>query len=1776
MSEELKLLIKKRGVIKARQTLFKKYLEGLQGVLRGVELNNVEKEVIIELESRLEKYSGVLNDYDEVQGQIEVSVDESDEKKQQDDREEFENLYFKLNAQAKKIVSEYYVFFQTNNAQLSSSASGSHAGSQQRPQYNQGVQGVKLPPINLQKFSGDYKNWLEFRDLFDSIIHSNSSIPNIQKFHYLRASLEGGAAQVIRSIELCGDNYALAWETLCKRYENRCILVQNHVKELFKLPSLTNESSSNLRTMVDSVSKHITCLKGLNQPCESWDTLLIYILGGKLDKTTFREWEEKKAKTSDVLPTFTEFMDFLRARADFLENLELCKDKVEKMSVDRNYNHKRVFNAQNSPFSNNSCVLCAGGHVLPKCSSFLKLSKNERVDKVKLLHLCFNCLKTGHAYTDCTSSRCQKCKLKHHTLLHFDRKNNSEQNAQRSQEGSSGIIQRVPNIEGQNQTVNSLVNATINMSSEGCHDKKQVLLQTALVQVLDVNGVFQVCRVLLDSGSQSHFISNKCCDRLHLNKIELPSTVTGVGKTITQLKYRCMIQLQGLKTNFQTELSCLVIPILSDNYPSCSFNTGNWPIPNHINLADPGFNSPGDIDIIIGGGVYLDLLCIGQISLGEGLPTLQKTRLGWIIGGGCNKENLNKGVRPSSFSCHFSGNLFSIQDQLQRFWEVEEVQREGKLLSGEEQQCEDIFAKTTSRDKDGRFIVYIPLKVSPECLGESRDQAVTRFYSLENKLAKNPILSEKYISFMEEYKRLGHMVEVPPEDLDESPSFYFPHHCVTNDKSPTTKLRVVFDGSAVSDKGESLNSIQLVGPTLQDELFQIILRFRQHNVVICADIIKMYRQILIHPSQLNLQRIVWRSEPTHDLLTYKLQTVTYGTSSAPYLAVRCLKQLASESSNTYPEASKVIDQDFYMDDWISGSESVSGAINLCNDVSEVLRSGGFELQKWASNSKEVLDHLRDKYSLAPILVFGETEKTKTLGLYWSCNEDVLMFRIDTNNRDRVTKRTVLSDIAQIFDPLGLVAPCVIIAKVILQRLWLNKLSWDESLPSDLNTRWCNFKQQLPELNYLKIPRHVLCHNPVSIGIHGFSDASLEAYGACVYLRSVSESGPMQVRLLCSKSKVAPLKVLTIPRLELCAALLLANLVHKVKTSMKLKFDACLLWTDSSVCLSWIKTPPNLLQTFVGNRVCQIQSMSSPDQWNHISSQDNPADVLSRGINPRNLSSFDLWWKGPHWLSYPNHDWPKSKFNPPDVVPELKRQVMSFKIQEVNPFPVNQFSSLSKLQRVGAYCRRFIKNCQRKKSTEKCSNVSGASLSVSELQEALLVLIKISQQEGFHEEIIELSNNRSVSKCSKIKRLNPFLDNKGFLRVGGRLEQSNFDFEKKHPIVLDSKHYLTYLLFKHEHIRLGHAGPQLLLYSVRDKYWPVGGRTLARKIVYECVRCFRVKPREKNVIMGMLPADRVIPAPPFSSCGVDYAGPVLIKNKRGKGSIKIKGYIAVFVCFSTKAIHLELVTELTKEAFIATFRRFVARRGKPNKMFSDNGTNFVGANSELEALGKFLQESSDNLSELIANQGVEWHFIPAFSPHFGGLWEAGVKSCKVHLKRVLANAWLVYEDFSTVLCEIEAILNSRPLTPMSTDPSDYSALTPSHFLIGRPMMSLPDPDVQHIPENRLSLYQRIQQMQQHFWTRWAVEYVSELQVLQKWHNNQQSLEPGMLVVVKENNIPPLQWCMGRILRVHPGQDGVARVATIKTERGVIKRAFTKICVLPIDTSEEPSSSDIPNS
>ncbi|KAJ8733937.1 hypothetical protein PYW07_014488 [Mythimna separata] len=485
---------------------------------------------------------------------------------------------------------------------------------------------------------------------------------------------------------------------------------------------------------------------------------------------------------------------------------------------------------------------------------------------------------------------------------------------------------------------------------------------------------------------------------------------------------------------------------------------------------------------------------------------------------------------------------------------------------------------------------------------------------------------------------------------------------------------------------------------------------------------------------------------------------------------------------------------------------------------------------------------------------------------------------------------------------------------------------------------------------------------------------------------------------------------------------------------------------------------------------------------------------------------------------------------------------------------DKFSTLNRLKRTMAYVLRFITNTRIK---QKANRALGA-LSVNELNNSMFILSQLSQKDSFPEEYERLKNNLPIKANRYLNGLNLFLDKHGLMRVGGRSKNSlDFSFDKKHPVVLSSKHNFTSLLFRHEHNRLLHAGPQLLLSTLRENWWPVGGRNLARKITRKCVICTRIKGKTINAQMGDLPAERLESQFPFYRCGVDYAGPLSILSRRGRGAKLEKCYICLFICFSTKAIHLELVTSLTTEAYILALKRFISRRGKPAEIFSDNGKNFVGAAREFSS---FINNNFNSIIDYTANENIKFSFIPPYTPHFGGLWEAGVKSCKHHLRRVVGNAHLTYEEFYTVLALIESILNSRPISPLSSDPTDELPLTPAHFLIGRPLTAAASEDITATPTFRLSRYARVEQLRQQFWQRWTKEYITELQMRTKWKNKNQEIKPNTLVLIKEDNLPPLRWRLGRVTRTFTGNDGISRVADVKTATGQIRRAYTKLCPL----------------
>ena len=472
----------------------------------------------------------------------------------------------------------------------------------------------------------------------------------------------------------------------------------------------------------------------------------------------------------------------------------------------------------------------------------------------------------------------------------------------------------------------------------------------------------------------------------------------------------------------------------------------------------------------------------------------------------------------------------------------------------------------------------------------------------------------------------------------------------------------------------------------------------------------------------------------------------------------------------------------------------------------------------------------------------------------------------------------------------------------------------------------------------------------------------------------------------------------------------------------------------------------------------------------------------------------------------------------------------------------------------AYVLRFVHNYLHKKQDWRRGEIT-----VKELKDASAVLVRLAQAEDFGEELERLKNGRPVKMTSPLLSLAPFLDKRGTMRVGGRLQHSKQSGAAKHQMILSGHHPYAKLMIHHAHHTLHHAGFQLLWANLQREVWITNARPAIRNIIRKCLLCKRLKAKVAGQLMGSLPKARVTPSKPFQHTGTDYAGPFQLVIKSGRGVRCFKGYFCLFVCLATKAVHLEAVTDLTSEAFINCLKRFVSRRGMPSDIYSDCGTNYIGAERELKSYVEG-DDFNHDVSQFLSDKGVQWHFNSPAAPHHGGLWEAGVKSVKYHLRRIIGKDTVTLEEFRTILSQVEAALNSRPLCALSTDREDLECLTPGHFLIGGPLVAVPEPDLTHLKVNRLSRWQRAQQMFQHFWRRWSKEYLHSLQQRRKWTQKERNIDIGDLVLVKDDNLPPLKWSMGRIVMVNPGTDGLIRIVKVKTATGEYDRPIVKICPL----------------
>lgn len=1640
----------------------------------------------------------------------------------------------------------------------------------------------RLPKLELFTFDGNIENFNTFFETFCSLVHNQTSIPKIDKFHYLLSCTKGAALNIVKSVPISANNYELVWKSLLDKYQDHRMLVGRYLDKMLSFSPLQKESSDNLNSFIENFDHSYKAIEALNVDDLS-SYVMCHIALRALDPFTRKCFEQKLDQKT--IPTFDDLITFVQNHIKVLDHSSsysasssVQQTNQRKFTAPRqgknNYSHA---SSSNIKFT---CLHCGENHMIFRCDQFRNLTNVQRMSRANDLKLCHNCLKPNHTSKECKSEfKCYVCKQPHHVLLHRE-----------SSDSASKPVYYSETAASEQSPSNTHAPALISNNHLASTHNYAVILGTAVVHILDSFNNYQTCRVLIDSGAQSNFMTLDCFQRLGLSAQKCPYNIYGLGgeNVKTNGMVSCTIKPRHSASPC-FDLNAVILSRLTSDLPTVQ-------IPNNVihhfkdlELADPWFYKKAPIDIILAADIFPHIYDGKKCIVSPDVPIALGSVFGYVVTGRLEMQS-------SSNNCHVVASTTSLvsytieenslNETLKRFWEVEASPCEVPIDPLEEL-AERIYVEQHSRDEIGRYVSPILLNPEHKPLGDSYETALKRLTQVERRLARSPDLRKAYVDFMKEYESLGHM---EPYQGTEPSGYFIPHHCVLRPSSTTTPLRVVYDGSAKTTSGASLNDALLTGRKLHQDILKIIINFRLYDVCFTADVSKMYRAVIINPVDRKYQHILWRDHPTEPVRTFELTRNTYGLRSAPFVAVRTLHQLAADElarneqpiSNSHQlasgelvrteqprtKAAEILKGGCYVDDVLWSCQSQEEACMLQDDLTALLKSGGFDLRKWASNCPQLLTRMQsDQVTAINFQDDTLSSSLKVLGLTWLPSCDSFSFNYNLTDTKQ-TKRSVLKLLASIFDPVGFISPCTFIAKCIMQDLWKLGLGWDDPLPSDLTSQWNTFITELSALGSLRIERHVLISNFNEVQLIAFCDASSRGYAACVYLRSVDRNGHVKVRLLTSKSKVAPLNpILSIPRLELEAAVLLSKLVSFVVQNLNDFKVSIIALGDSNNVLAWLQTPPYKLKTFVANRVSQVTTVVPSHCWFHVNSENNAADICSRGAMPaRFVGSAAEWVHGPEWLYEDQQKWPIKAFYVKDgsKIIEMKSNCDTFVLSSCDDKNIilknnleetfNKFSSFTRLQRVMAWCHRFVSNLKSKKSAR-----SDGPLRSFELKTAHLTIIRVVQVNHFYDEIALLQQNKYVTS---LRKLSPFVDSHEFLRVGGRLVQSDLPYNMKHPVLLPKCHTIK-LIIEYFHRLYLHVGPRTLQGILCKNYWIVNARSIIRSVLSKCKICFRCRPSSIQPAMGPLPAPRLKPDKVFNHVGCDLGGPFFVKESLRRNAKVYKSYLCLFVCFSTKAVHLEVLTDLSCDCFLAAFDRFVARRGLCSCVYSDCGTNFIAAAKHLKEVVNFLnnKDNQDKIINGLTTRHVEWRNNPPNAASMGGLWEAGIKSAKHHLNRVVGDRSLTFEELSTVFCRVEAVLNSRPLCSLSDNPNEFEVLTAGHFLIGQCLLAVPEYDFDDVSQNRLSRWQSIQKVSQSFWRRWSDDYLHTLQQRAKWFQSPPNLNVGDLVLLKSNLTRPLQWNLARIDKVHSGVDKVNRVLTLRTKTGLIQRPTNKVCPLP---------------
>jgi hypothetical protein len=1275
-------------------------------------------------------------------------------------------------------------------------------------------------------------------------------------------------------------------------------------------------------------------------------------------------------------------------------------------------------------------------------------------------------------------------------------------------------------------------------------------------------------RAILDTCAKSSFITRATVEKYGIaNAVSQNHLLRGIGAQTVELPLStCKFRLFSvLDADNYVDVDAYVIDQICDPITPMLIKPNEFPpLPYKTVTEIFPRTEPEAVDVLLSAAVMSQIWGESIAKCGPNSTVIMlETKLGQGIGGVYDKK-----VAQALTSDVSRPTNDKLSSQLKQFWNWETlgIRSEPERVMSKQ----DKFA-VEHLDKHLRFFnqhYQVSLPFLPELRKplNNFNNVYQMFLNLEKSLVKSKAKYDAYVPAFESFIENNFLELVPKSREKKSQNcFYLPHFAVFRAGHQSTAVRVVKNAAATDRTGVSLNSVLAQGPLLLHDLFQQLLIFRQYNVPFAADITKLFLMIEVAEKDRDFLRLLWRKPgENEDVKTYRMRVLPFGLNCSPFLAQAVIQKHIDKYAAKFPRAVELLRVGLYCDDLLGGASTEKEAIQLRKDVQKIMSDASMQFRKWLSSSKKFMtsvpEELREKAAnrlLKDDREINDTEEDmpKTLGVCWNPSTDTFNFQnVDAllyENKSE-TMRTLASRAAKLYDPLGLIAPVTIVAKALMQECYKAELKWDSELPDHILKPWNEWKAEIHLLKKFALPRYVLMPEYETLEIHSFSDASEVACAAVVYLRAVSKNGQIKTTLVASKTKLSPLKTVTIPRLELLAAELGAKLVAKVRKVYNANRTIC--WIDSLSVLQWLNKPPSHWKTYVGNRVAAITEIIEPEEFRYCPTHENIADLPSRGAHVTDFLKNSSWTKGPCFLEEDEELWPELPDGtnlglakaPKHVLNEEKSPEFSVLVTEepgqgvlaqifttTRPFLVGL--------RVFCWVKRFI-------TRHKTQVPSSDYITAGEMRTAQQNWTRYVQSISFAELIGDILAEKSTVKSS-LNKLQPFVDESGLLRVGGRIaENSQLNESTVHPAILPKANKFVEQFVLHVHRTHAHAGPETCLFIIKQRYWPVGGRREIKRIL-RCCSCYKLRAKPFFAKMAPLPPERLTPVETFINVGLDTFGPFEPIMYIQKEPHSLKTYAIIFTCLVTRAVHLEIVYDMSTLEFLNAFERFVSTRGMPLTIVCDNQTAFQKASKQLQRL--YVTLDWDRIAKWCSEryEPIEIKFNVPLSPWRGGVFERMIGSVKKAMRATIGTKTLTLSKLTTLLKSAESVINQRPLTYVHDETDAPTPLSPDMILIGRRLGGLPDSLANDATASKTDiLWKQRQKLQSEFGVRFQREYITTLLEAQKWLKQGQPPRVGEVVLVHKEARNRMFWPTAIVTQIHHGRDNLVRSCTLRLRNG----------------------------